>query len=108
LLDAVVATVDVFTDRYELDLRRLAADLREAGVLTTTFQKTEAQLDRIVEDPKARVQRRLAIADILGRFGYMKRALLNFIEVGRRMSEALGTGRTNPIDGATGTLGGFR
>jgi hypothetical protein len=30
-LDAVVGTVDVFTDRYELDLRRLAADLREAG-----------------------------------------------------------------------------
>ena len=57
-LDAVAGTVDVFTDRYELDLRRLAADLREAGanaaaiaqqgeaervgeagVLTTTFQK---------------------------------------------------------------------
>jgi Tfp pilus assembly protein PilX len=30
-LDAAVATIDVFTDRYELDLRRLAADLREAG-----------------------------------------------------------------------------
>ena len=30
-LNAAVATVDVFTDRYELDLRRLAADLRDAG-----------------------------------------------------------------------------
>ena len=69
-LDSVVATVDVFTDRYELDLRRLAADLREPGanveaiaqqgeaarrreaeVLTTTFQKTAAQLDQIVQDP---------------------------------------------------------
>ena len=62
-LNTAVATVDVFTDRYELDLRRLAADLRDAGagaaaiarqgeaerlreaeVLTTTFQKAEAQL----------------------------------------------------------------
>jgi hypothetical protein len=31
-LDAVVGTVDVFTDRYELDLRRLAADLRANAV----------------------------------------------------------------------------
>jgi len=62
-LNAAVATIDVFTDRYELDLRRLAADLgdaagagalaqqgeaervAEAGVLTTTFQKAAAQLD---------------------------------------------------------------
>jgi hypothetical protein len=33
------------------------------------------------------------MADTRGRFGYMKRALPNFIEVGRRMSEALGAGR---------------
>jgi len=33
------------------------------------------------------------MADIRGRFGYMKRALRNFIEVGRRLSEALDTGR---------------
>jgi hypothetical protein len=57
-VNAAVATIDVFTDRYELDLRRLAADLRDAGadavaiaqhgeterlreaaVLTTTFQR---------------------------------------------------------------------
>ena len=111
-LNAVVATIDVFTDRYELDLRRLAADLhdagtnaatiarqgeadrqREAGVLTTTFQKTETQLDQIVQDPRANVERRLAMADIRGRFDYMKRALPNFIEVGRRMSDASGAGR---------------
>jgi hypothetical protein len=30
-LNAAVATVDVFTDRYELDLWRLAADLRDGG-----------------------------------------------------------------------------
>ena len=111
-LNVVVATIDVFTDRYELDLRRLAADLRDAGtnaaaiarqgeadrlreaeVLTTTFQKTGTQLDQIVQDPRASVERRLAMADIRGRFDYMKRALPNFTEVGRRMSEALGAGR---------------
>jgi len=111
-LNAAVATIDVFTDRYELDLRRLAADLHdaaanaetiaqqgeadrlnEAEVLTTTFQKTEVQLDQIVRDPRASVERRLAMADIRGRFGYMTRALPNFIEVGRRMSETLGAGR---------------
>jgi adenylate cyclase len=113
-LDAAVATIDVFTDRYELDLRRLAADLREAGadaapiaqqgeaarrreadVLTTTFEKTEVELEAIVQDPRARVERRLAMADIRGRFEYLRRALPNFIEVGRRMSEALGAGRAD-------------
>jgi adenylate cyclase len=113
-LDAAVATIDVFTDRYELDLRRLAADLRAAGgnaeataqqgeaarrrtaeVLTTTFQKTEAALDQIVQDPRASVERRLAMADIRGRFGYMNRALPSFIEVGRRMSDALAADRAD-------------
>jgi len=113
-LNAAVATIDVFTDRYELDLRRLAADLRdagagaaaiaqqgeaervgEAGVLTTTFEKAETQLDKIVQDPRAGVEKRVAMADIRGRFGYMSRALPNFIEVGRRMSEALGAGRAD-------------
>jgi adenylate cyclase len=113
-LDAAVATIDVFTDRYELDLRRLAADLREPGantaaiaqqgeaarrreaeVLTTTFQKTEAQLDQIVQDPRASVERRLAMADIRGRFGYISHALPSFIDVGRRMSVALGAGRAD-------------
>jgi adenylate cyclase len=126
-LDAVVATVDVFTDRYELDLRRLEADLRaagagaaaiaqqgeaervlEAGVLTTTFQKTEAQLDQIVEDPRAIVERRLAMADIRGRFGYMHRALPNFIEVGRRMSEALAAGRTEEAEHVAAEFASYR
>jgi adenylate cyclase len=111
-LNAAVATIDVFTDRYELDLMRLAADLRdagagaaaiaqrgeaerlrEAGVLTTTFQKAEEQLSQVVQDPRQSVEKRVAMADIRGRFGYMNRALPNFIEVGRRMSEALGAGR---------------
>src|SRR6516162_6914985 len=111
-LNTAVATVDVFTDRYELDLRRLSADLRdtgvgaaaiaqqgeaerlrEAGVLTATFQKADAQLDQIEQDPRESVEKRVAMADIRGRFGYMKRAVPNFIEVGRRMSEALGAGR---------------
>ena len=113
-LDAAVATFDVFTDRYELDLRRLAADLREAGtgaeamarqgeaerlrqaeVLTTTFERTEAQLDRVVQDPKAVVERRLAMADIRGRVRYMSRGFAPFLEIGRRMSEALGAGRAD-------------
>ena len=111
-LNAAVATFDVFTDRYELDLRRLAADLpgagagsermaqqgeaerlRQAAVLTATFQKAEAQLDQIVQDPRATVEKRVAMADIRGRLRYMDRALPGFIEVGRRMSEALGAGR---------------
>jgi len=93
-------------------LRRLAADLRdagagaaeiarqgeaerlrEAGVLTTTFQKADAQLDQTVHNQVESAEKRVAMADIRGRFGYMKRALPNFIEVGRRMSEALGAGR---------------
>jgi adenylate cyclase len=111
-LNTAVATIDVFTDRYELDLARLTAAmrnagstagslaqqgeaerLREAGVLTTTFQKAEEQLDQVVHDPRTSVEKRVAMADIRGRFGYMKRALPNFIEVGRRLSEALDTGQ---------------
>ena len=70
-----------------------AERLREAGVLTTTFQKAEEQLSQVVQDPRQSVEKRVAMADIRGRFGYMNRALPNFIEVGRRMSEALGAGR---------------
>ena len=111
-LNAAVATIDVFTDRYELDLMRLAAGLRDAGaeagalaqqgeaerlraaaVLTTTFQTAEQQLNQFVQDPRASIEKRVAMADIRGRLGYMKRALPNFIEVGHRMSEALSTGR---------------
>jgi hypothetical protein len=105
-LNAAVATIDVFTDRYELDLMRLAAGLRgvgteagalaqqgeaerlrEAGVLTTTFQTAEEQLNQFVHDPRASIDKRVAMADIRGRFGYMKRALPNFIEVGRQLQQ---------------------
>jgi methyl-accepting chemotaxis protein len=91
-VNAAVATIDVFTDRYELDLRRLAAGLRdagagagelaqqgeaerlrEAGVLTTTFQKAEEQLNQFVQDRRESIEKRVAMADIRGRFGYMKR-----------------------------------
>ena len=77
-----------------MDLRRLAADLRdggtgaaaiaqqgeaerlhEAGVLTTTFQKAEALLDQVVQDQSESAEKRVAMADIRGRFGYMKRVL---------------------------------
>jgi adenylate cyclase len=122
-LNAAVATIDVFTDRYELDLMRLAAGLREggvgagalvqqgeaerlhqAGVLTTTFQTAEEQLNQFVQDPRASIDKRVAMADIRGRFGYMKRALPNFIEVGRRMSEALSAGR---VEEASRIAAGF-
>jgi hypothetical protein len=46
-----------------------------------------------VRDPRTSVEKRVAMADIRGRFGYMKRALPNFIEVGRRLSGVLDTGR---------------
>lgn len=110
-LNTAVATIDVFTDRYELDLMRFAAALRNSGaaprelakegeadrlreaeVLTTTFQTAEEQLNRLVQDRKGSAEKRVAMADIRGRFGYMKRALPIFIEVGRRMSEALSAG----------------
>jgi adenylate cyclase len=116
-LNAAVATIDVFTDRYELDLMRLAAALRNSGtapselakegeadrlreaeVLATTFQRAEEQLNRLVQDRKGSAEKRVAMADIRGRFGYMKRALPNFIEVGRRMSEALSAGRAEEAE----------
>ena len=111
-LNAAVATIDVFTDRYELDLLRIAAALRDAGsgagglaeqgeaerlrqaeLLTTTFKTAEVQLNQFVQDPRESVEKRVALAEIRGRFGYLKRALPNFIEVGRRTSEALSAGR---------------
>ena len=51
-----------------------------------------------MQDPRASIDKRVAMADIRGRFGYMKRALPNFIEVGRRMSEALSAGRTEEAE----------
>jgi adenylate cyclase len=126
-LNAAVATIDVFTDRYELDLMRLAAGLRdagagagalaqegeverlrEAGVLTTTFQTAEEQLTQFVQDPRASIEKRVAMADIRGRFGYMKRALPNFIQVGRRMSEALSAGHVEEAGGIAADFAPYR
>src|SRR5215469_15949302 len=68
-LNAAVATIDDFTDRYELDLLRVARELRnsegaadalakageaerlhQAEVLTTTSHTAEEQLNRFVQD----------------------------------------------------------
>jgi adenylate cyclase len=116
-LNVAVATIDVFTDRYELDLMRLDASLRDARagaealarqaeaerlrqaeVLTTTFRTADELLNRFVQDRSQDVEKRVALADIRGRFGYMKRALPNFIEVGRRMSEALRAGHAEDAE----------
>jgi adenylate cyclase len=124
-LNAAVATIDVFTDRYELDLMRLAVRLRNSGaapgalakegeaerlreaeVLTTTFQTAEEQLNRLVQDRS--VEKRVAMADIRGRFGYMKRALPNFIEVGRRISEALSAGRAEEAENIAAEFAPYR
>jgi len=61
-----------------------------------------------VEDPRASVEKRLAMADIRGRFGCMKRALPNFMEVGRRMSEALGAGRTEAAEHVAADFAHYR
>jgi adenylate cyclase len=126
-LNAAVATTDVFTDRYELDLMRLAVGLRNSGatdgtlakegeaqrrhqaeVLTTTFQTVEEQLNRLVKDRSGNVEKRVAMADIRGRFGYMGRALPNFIEVGRRMSEALSAGRAEEAENIAAEFAPYR
>jgi adenylate cyclase len=126
-LNAAVATTDVFTDRYELDLMRLAVGLRNSGatdgtlakegeaqrrhqaeVLTTTFQTVEEQLNRLVKDRSGNVEKRVAMADIRGRFGYMGRALPNFIGVGRRMSEALSAGRAEEAENIAAEFAPYR
>jgi hypothetical protein len=126
-LNAAVATIDVFTDRYELDLLRLAAELRNSGgaadtlakggeaerlrqaeVLTTTFRTAEEQLNQFVQDRSESAEKRVAMADIRGRFGYMKRALPKFIEVGRRMSEALGNGRAEEAENIAAEFAPYR
>src|SRR5215467_349427 len=110
-LNAAVATIDVFTDRYELDLMRLAAGVRDAGagadalarqgeaervrqagVLMTTFDTAQEQLNQFVHDRRESAEERVAMADVRGRFSYMQRALADFIAVGRRMSAALSSG----------------
>jgi len=46
-----------------------AERLREAGVMTTTFQKAEDQLDQVVRDPRTSVEKRVAMASSRKRFG---------------------------------------
>jgi len=74
-LNAAVATTDVFTGRYELDLMFLAAGLRNSGAAsgalakegeagrlrdaelpTTTFGTAEEQLSRLVQDRRLSVE----------------------------------------------------
>jgi len=69
--------------------------------VTTTFGTAEEQLNRLVQDRRLRVEKRVALADIRGRFGCMKRALPSFIEVGRRMSETLSAGRAEEAENIT-------
>jgi len=85
-----------------------AERLREAGVLTTTFQTAEEQLNQFVQDPRASIEKRVAMADIRGRFGYMKRALPNFIEIGSRMSEALSAGHAEEAGGIAADFAPYR
>ena len=111
-LQAAIATIDVFTDRYELDLLRLLADRHNLGAgfaarldeaeatrvrladgLTATFKQIDAILARVIDDPDAAVEERVALADVRGRFSYMVRALPDFIEVGRKFTEAVKAGR---------------
>ena len=49
-----------------------AERLREAGVMTTTFQKAEEQLDQVVRDPRTNVETRVAMASSRKRFGNLR------------------------------------
>src|SRR5262252_5276382 len=58
----------------------------------TTFDTAQEQLNQFVHDRRESAEERVAMADVRGRFSYMRRALADFIEVGRRMSTALSSG----------------
>jgi adenylate cyclase len=107
-LQAAVATIDVFTDRYELALLRLIADkhnmgpqfaarLQEAEIerariealLSETFQQVDRTLTRVIGDADESTDERVAMADVRGRFSYMNRALPEFLEVGRNFLAAI-------------------
>ena len=49
-----------------------AERLREARVMTTTFQKAEEQLDQVVRDPRTNVETRVAMASSRKRFGNLR------------------------------------
>jgi adenylate cyclase len=111
-LQTVIATIDVYTDRYELALLRLVADKHNLGgafaarlqeaetartqlatLLTATFQQIDRTLNAEIDDQDAAVDDRVAMADIRGRFSYMSRALPEFIEVGRKFLESVKAGQ---------------
>jgi adenylate cyclase len=115
-LNAASETIDVATDAYELGLLRRAnglphggaataagasdieaARLQDAELLTTTFRRFEDILERMIADTRLSVEDRVALANIRGRFTYMERALPDFIEAGRAVSEAV---RAGDNDGA--------
>jgi len=111
-LQTAIATIDVYTDRYELALLRLVADKHNLGetfaaqlqeaetaraqmasLLTATFRQIDQTLSAEIDDPDAAVDDRVAMADIRGRFSYMSRALPDFIEVGRKFLASVGSGQ---------------
>jgi adenylate cyclase len=125
-LNRDVAAVDVLTDRYELDLLRL--DVEQSGpgadaallargetrrrqqgaALAAAFAQTEALLDRAIADRRAGVDNRLALARIKGQFGYMARALPDFIDVGRQMVAAMQAGHKEEASAAIARFTRFR
>jgi adenylate cyclase len=111
-LQTAIAAIDVFTDRYELELLRLIPDKHNLGsefgarlqqveaarahmaeLLTTTFRQIDQKLSEEMHDPDATVDDRIAMADIRGRFSYINRALPEFIAVGSNFLEAIKAGR---------------
>jgi hypothetical protein len=76
--------------------------------VTTTFGTAEEQLNRLVQDRRLSVEKRVALADIRGRFRCMKRALPSFIEVARRMSDALSAGRAEEAENIAAALARYR
>jgi adenylate cyclase len=115
-LNAEIATLDVLTDEYELVLLRWTADQPNAGADATTqweqheADRTEdalqltaavAKIDGLVEaalkNSAESVEDRIAMASLRGRFSYLRRALPEFIEIGRRFSDQIREGqRINP------------
>lgn len=116
-LNTAIAEIDVLTDRYELRLLRLVADLSPAGAAaTTTLDQYEAQraqeaaamsealdrakelLARALQDPNVSPDDRISLAEIRGRFSYMDRALPDFLDVGQKLSAKIRRG--DAVDGA--------
>jgi len=122
-LNTASENIDVATDAYELGLLRQAIGLphggaatvagtadieaarqQDAELLTKTFHEFETILERMIADPRLSIDDRVALANIRGRFTYMERALPDFIDAGRAVSEAIRAGDT---DGAVRAAGHF-